>query len=170
MFIPHPDGGEPSDGDGAAESCFFDCLQVFPRRPHIVNVRRLNVMLDSRGHLADRVRANVMAAPFNPPAEINADPMPETPTLRRGKRVLATIGALLLVYTLTYVMLRNRGIRQMETYDNVGILYTDVESTFQRKDLTMHLILSALFAPANELDRIFFGGEPPIRCIIFDLA
>ncbi|WP_345327375.1 hypothetical protein [Novipirellula rosea] len=58
----------------------------------------------------------------------------------------------------------------METYDNVGILYTDVESTFQRQDLTVHQLLTALYAPLNHLDRKFFGGEHPIDCILFDLS
>ncbi len=51
-----------------------------------------------------------------------------------------------------------------------GILYTDVESTFQRKDLTVHLFLAVLFWPANEFDCMFFGGEPAIRGITFELV
>ncbi len=111
-----------------------------------------------------------MADPFNPPAEIHADPAPQKGLSRRRNRVFAIVGSALLVYTFTYVALRNRGLKQMEAYDNVGILYTDVESTFQRKDLTVHLLLAAVFSPANELDCWFFGGEHPIGCILFDLG
>ena len=111
-----------------------------------------------------------MADPFSSPAEITAGSETQRVSSGRGRRALLIIGSALLFYTLTYVVLRNRGINQMKAYDNVGILYTDVESTFQRKDLTVHLLLAALFAPANELDCMFFGGEYPIRCILFDLA
>lgn len=111
-----------------------------------------------------------MAEPFSPPAETIDGPATQKAPSGRSKHVLLILGSVLLIYTLSYVVLRNRGIGQMEAYDNVGILYTDVESTFQRKDLTVHLLLAALFAPANELDCKFFGGEYPIRCILFDLG
>lgn len=73
-------------------------------------------------------------------------------------------------YFSTYVILRNRGIREMRQYSSEGILYDSVECVTRTHDLRLHYFWCHVFAPLNYLDQQLLGGPGPIRGILFDIS
>ena len=88
-----------------------------------------------------------------------------------AKRIsVACVVCLAICYVSVYLILRNRGIREMRQYDSVGLLYDSVENVERTHDLSIHLFRSCLFAPLNFLDQQLFGCPGPVKSILFDLS
>jgi hypothetical protein len=93
--------------------------------------------------------------------------------MRFSLRTIA-IACLLLCVLLTYVgsyyRLSRRGMREAEVYDMDGFYYIPMEElmlshSFEGK----HFRRATFYAPANAIDRMWFGGKPigssPLRSI-----
>ena len=83
--------------------------------------------------------------------------------------VLVALSALLMAYAGRYIQLRERSRAETEEYGLVGILYAPAADVIETQDLSLHYRRCAIFAPANWVDRTFFGGDAPIACIMFSL-
>ncbi len=83
--------------------------------------------------------------------------------------ILVALLSIPMAYAGRYIQLRQRGLAEMRQYENVGILYAPVADVYGSQDLSLHYRRAAIFAPANWVDCTFFGGEGPIRCIMFSL-
>ncbi len=78
---------------------------------------------------------------------------------------------LLTAYVGTYYHLSRRGVAEGAEYEfGNSFLYTPLEETCRTEDLTRHRILSFVYAPANWIDRVLFGGPEPATNIVFRLA
>lgn len=90
---------------------------------------------------------------------------------RLVKAVLAvTTLVFLSAYVATYVSLRNRGLSEWRQYDSDGFLYDSADHVLKTHDLSTHEFRIWVFAPLNFVDRTFFKGPDPIRCLMFDLS
>lgn len=76
---------------------------------------------------------------------------------------------LLVTYSVIYVTLRNRGLREWKPYDTDGFLYDSTERVLRTHDMSIHEFRYRLFAPANYVDRNLFGGPHPIACLLMDI-
>lgn len=83
---------------------------------------------------------------------------------------LIVVFCLASAYVISYLTLRNRGIRETEKVQSDGFLYDTWDNVERTHDLRRHHVRAWLFAPLNLLDQQFFGGPEPIRCILFDLV
>ncbi|WP_234952823.1 hypothetical protein, partial [Rhodopirellula baltica] len=83
--------------------------------------------------------------------------------------VLVAIAAVLMAYAGRYIQLRQRSYAESVEHGMVGILYTPSADLFRTQDLSLHYRRCVIFAPANWVDQTFFGGDGPIRCIMFSL-
>ncbi len=52
---------------------------------------------------------------------------------------------------------------------STAMLYDSVENVEKFHNLSTHHFRSRIFPPLNAVDRLMFGGEAPIRGIMFDL-
>lgn len=75
-----------------------------------------------------------------------------------------------MAYLGTYYQLRQRGIAEAAEYEMDGFLYAPIEDVFASEDLSVHYKRMRIFAPANWIDRNFFGGPGPIRGIMFHIS
>ena len=83
---------------------------------------------------------------------------------------LVCLVCLAMGYFGAYVILRNRGIREMNELGSIGILYDSVENVEKSHDLQTHHFRKRLFTPLNLLDQQLFGGPAPIKSILFELS
>jgi hypothetical protein len=92
---------------------------------------------------------------------------------------------LLMAYVGSYIYLSRRGMREAQTFNLTGFLYVPIEEVLEIGELPEHdrtgelpehygtfdLLLSehyrraTFYAPANWVDRTFFGGEGPVQSI-----
>lgn len=75
-----------------------------------------------------------------------------------------------VAYGAAYYQISRRGLTEAKEYGLVGFLYVPAEPVFASEDLSTHHQMAILFAPANWIDQQFFGGPPPITCILFRLS
>ena len=83
--------------------------------------------------------------------------------------VVVAIASFLMAYAGRYMQLRQRSYAESVDHGMMGILYIPSDDVFRTQDLTLHYRRCVIFAPANWVDRTFFGGDGPIRCIMFSL-
>jgi len=95
--------------------------------------------------------------------------LPTKPSSIR-KVAFACLVCAFLVYLVSYVVLRNRSMRENAPYNTEGMLYESMANIERTHDLTTHHFLARLFMPLNLIDQLLFGGEPPVRSILFDLS
>lgn len=87
-----------------------------------------------------------------------------------AKAILAlTTLVVLSAYVVTYVRLRDRGVREFKQYNSDRFLYDSADRVLQTHDMSTHEFRFWVFAPLNFVDRTFFNGPDPIRCLMFDL-
>ncbi len=80
------------------------------------------------------------------------------------------LAIVLLSYIGSYLRIRARAMAEAEEYGLAGLLYVPFEYAKAREDLTMHHVLSVLYAPMNLIDQQVFGGQYPLDCIIWRLS
>jgi hypothetical protein len=91
---------------------------------------------------------------------------------KRVARILIaiTIQVVLAGYVATYVGLRNRGLNEQKPYNADGFLYDSLDRVLQTHDMSTHEFRYQIFAPLNFIDRTFFNGPDPIRCMMLELS
>ncbi|WP_430453735.1 hypothetical protein [Rhodopirellula europaea] len=98
--------------------------------------------------------------------------MPSWSPRRLRLRTLLALVAIVAVpmsYAGRYVQLRQRSHAESVEHGMSGLLYAPSADVFRTQDLSLHYRRCAIFAPANWIDRTFFGGDDPIRGITFSL-
>lgn len=110
--------------------------------------------------------------PYRPPTPRDSSvPIAEEfPRKKRSRTHLSIAFVVVILYFGSYVALRTRSDFQTREYGLTGVLFTDIERTFQRKNLDTHHLLAVFYGPANLLDRTFFEGDHPISGIMFELT
>jgi len=90
----------------------------------------------------------------------------------RSGRIFALVILLPLIsaYGGSYAYLSRRGMREAETVNWKFFLYVPMEEVGATHDLSEHHRRMAFYAPANWVDRTFFGGKHPIVCILWGLS
>ena len=78
--------------------------------------------------------------------------------------------ALLLTYVGSYYRLSRRGLAEARKYGIKGIVYVDFLEAAKARDLRRHHLIAAFYAPANLIDRTFFGGDGPVDGILWGLS
>jgi hypothetical protein len=74
-------------------------------------------------------------------------------------------------YVGSYCYLSRRGMREAKTYGITGFLYVPTEEAFRtREDLARHHARARFYAPLNCLDKALFGGQGPVRDIMWGLS
>jgi hypothetical protein len=61
-------------------------------------------------------------------------------------------------------------MREAETVNWKFFLYVPMEEVGATHDLSEHHRRMAFYAPANWVDRTFFGGKDPVVCILWGLS
>jgi len=74
---------------------------------------------------------------------------------------------LVLAYAGSYHHLSRRGLSEGVDYGVDGFLYVPFQEAQATEDLSRHLWLARFYAPANWVDRRFFGGAGPVECIMW---
>lgn len=77
---------------------------------------------------------------------------------------------LLFLYAGSYYGISRRGMREAAKLELEGFLYMPYEDAAATHDLTRHHCLAIIFAPANWVDRVLFGGSGPIDGIRWGLS
>ncbi len=83
--------------------------------------------------------------------------------------VLIAVCALVSVYVGSYYRLSRRGMREAAANGMAGFLYIPLEGAVAKEDLTDHYRLAAFYGPINWIDRALFGGDDPLRGILWHL-
>jgi hypothetical protein len=74
------------------------------------------------------------------------------------------------IYVIAYIDFRNRSVHEMQSVNlTEGMIYDSVENLERTHDLSTHYSRARIFAPLNAIDCMFFGGQPPVLGIMFDL-
>ena len=85
--------------------------------------------------------------------------------------LLTLVVALLLVlYVGSYYNLSRRGMQEARAYHMHGFLYVPADEVFATRDLSQHYFRVRLYAPLNWLDQTLFGGDGPVRDIMWGLS
>ena len=93
-------------------------------------------------------------------------------TIRRRWTITAGIltAFSIAVYVIAYIDFRNRSVHEMKSVNMTeGMIYDTFENLERTHDLSTHYSRARIFAPLNAIDCMFFGGEPPVLGIMFDL-
>jgi hypothetical protein len=96
------------------------------------------------------------------------------PTKRRRRlwRVVAASAAWLLVlYVGAYAYLSRRGMAEAAALGSPYFFYCPVSDIAPGEELpAQHRVCIAVFDPINQLDRRWFGGGDPCRCVLWRLS
>ena len=92
-------------------------------------------------------------------------------TRRRWKTTAGVVAAIAVaVYVIAYIHFRNCSVHEMQSVNlTEGMIYDSFENLDRTHDLSTHHSHARFFAPLNAVDCMFFGGESPVRGIMFDL-
>ncbi|MCE9544214.1 MAG: hypothetical protein K8T25_01630 [Planctomycetia bacterium] len=83
--------------------------------------------------------------------------------------VAIAIATVVALYAGSYYHLSRRGLREAKVSGLPGFLYVPTAEAVATHDLSTHHFLYWFYAPANWVDREFFGGEYPVGSILWDL-
>jgi hypothetical protein len=61
-------------------------------------------------------------------------------------------------------------MEEAKVYRMRGFLYVPADELFATRDLSQHYFRVGLYAPLNWLDQTLFGGDEPVRCILWGLS
>jgi hypothetical protein len=75
------------------------------------------------------------------------------------------------LYVGTYYRLSRRGMAEAEAFGLSYFLYCPVTELSQHEELPWyHYLALWAFDPINRIDRAWFGGGEPCRCILWGLS
>lgn len=103
--------------------------------------------------------------------------MASTPQHRKFRFSMRTVAlafvvlSMMLAYVGSYYRLSRRGMDEAkrEGMDMEGFLYVSIEEAAATEDLSQHHRRARFYAPLNFVDRALFGGDWPIRGILWRL-
>jgi len=84
--------------------------------------------------------------------------------------IVATCFAVLSAYLGSYYRLANRGREEAVRYDLDSFFYVPIDEVMRTHDLTKQRRLARFYAPAWAIDRLLFGGTPPVTSMMFRLT
>jgi len=80
------------------------------------------------------------------------------------------VACLLVLYVCSYYHLSRRGMHEARAYHMHGFLYVSAAEVFATRDLSQHYSRVRFYAPLNWLDQTLFGGDGPVRGIMWGFS
>ena len=84
--------------------------------------------------------------------------------------VCVAIVSIFVAYGTVYYQISRRGMAEAKNYGLTAFLYVPADEVFASEDLSTHHRIAIVFAPANWIDQLIFGGPPPVVSIMFRLS